>query len=259
MFGGLPATGAIARTATNIRSGGKTPVAGMIHALTLLVVLLVAAPLARHIPMSVLAAILLVVAYNMGEWREIPEILKQSRADVAVWLVTFLLTVFADLSVAVMFGMILAALLFIARVAGTTTVTRVTPDYLERGWAHILQDKQIPDFATIYRIHGPFLFGVTDKLDEVARELPDLPPIIILRLRNMTAIDGTGLHALEELADKIHASGRHLVLCGAPDQPRRLMRRAEFSRHVGQENICRSVEEAIDRAHALYEGAPQAG
>lgn len=252
MFGGLPATGAIARTATNIRSGAKTPVAGMIHALTLLVVLLVAAPLARHIPMSVLAAILLVVAYNMGEWREIPEILKQAPADIAVWLVTFLLTVFADLSVAVMFGMILAALLFIARVAGTTTVTRVTPDYLERGWAHILQDKQIPDFATIYRIHGPFLFGVTDKLDEIVRDLDTLPPIIILRLRNMTAIDGTGLHALEELADKIHASGRHLILCGAPVQPRRLMRRVGFSRHVGPENICVNVEAAIERAHELY-------
>jgi sulfate permease, SulP family len=259
MFGGLPATGAIARTATNIRSGAKTPMAGIIHAVTLVVVLLFAAPLAKHIPMSVLAAILLVVAYNMGEWREIPGILKQAPADIAVWLVTFLLTVFADLSVAVMFGMILAALLFIARVAGTTTVTRVTSDYLERGWAHILQDKQIPDFATIYRIHGPFLFGVTDKLDDIVRELDELPPIIILRLRNMTAIDGTGLHALEELADKVHASGRHLILCGAPVQPRRLMRRVEFSRHVGQENICFNVEAAIERAHALYDSAPQAG
>lgn len=252
LFGGLPATGAIARTATSIRSGAKTPVAGMIHALVLLFVLLVAAPLAGYIPMSVLAAILFIVAYNMGEWREIPGILKHSKADIAVWAVTFFLTVFADLTVAVEVGMILAVLMFIGKVAGTTTVSRVTDDYLQKGWQHILQDKQIPDYATIFRIHGPFLFGVTDKLEEIERQLEDLPPIIILRLRNMTAIDATGLHALEELADKLHGSGRALILCGPPDQPRRLMRQVEFERHVGAENMCPNVESALDRARELY-------
>ncbi len=253
MFGGLPATGAIARTATNIRSGAQTPVAGIIHALTLLVVLLAAAPLAKSIPMATLAAILFVVAWNMGEWREIPDIFKQSHTDVAVWAITFLLTVFADLSVAVMAGMILAALLFIRRVAATTTVSRVTSDYLSQGWAHILQDKLIPVYATIWRIHGPFLFGSTDKLEEIERQIPDLPPVIILRLRNMTAIDMTGLHALEALADKIHSSGRGLILCGAPPQPAELMKRAEFERHVGRENMCENVEEALRRAAKLYE------
>jgi SulP family sulfate permease len=252
IFGGLPATGAIARTATSIRSGAKTPVAGMIHALVLLLILLVAAPLAGYIPMSVLAAILFIVAYNMGEWREIPGILKHSKADIAVWAVTFFLTVFADLTVAVEVGMILAVLMFIGKVAGTTTVSRVTDDYLQKGWQHILQDKQIPDYATIFRIHGPFLFGVTDKLEEIERQLPELPPIVILRLRNMTAIDATGLHALEELADKLHASGRALILCGPPDQPRRLMRQVEFERHVGAENMCPNVETALDRARELY-------
>jgi SulP family sulfate permease len=252
LFGGLPATGAIARTATNIRSGARTPLAGIIHAITLLIVLLAAAPLAKNIPMATLAAILFVVAWNMGEWREIPDIFKQSLTDIAVWAITFLLTVFADLSVAVMAGMILAALLFIRRVAATTTVSRVTDDYLAQGWAHILQDKRIPDYATIFRIHGPFLFGSTDKLEEVEQQIPDLPPVVILRLRNMTAIDMTGLHALESLADKIHASGRGLILCGAPPQPAELMKRAEFERHVGHDNICSNVEEAIERAATVY-------
>jgi sulfate permease, SulP family len=157
MFGGLPATGAIARTATSIRSGAQTPVAGMIHALTLLCVLLFAAPLAGYVPMAALAGILMVVAYNMGEWREIPQLLKMTKTDISVWLVTFALTVFADLTVAVEAGMILAALLFIARVSNTTTVAQVTDEYVEDGRMHILQDKDIPQYTTIFRIHGPFL------------------------------------------------------------------------------------------------------
>jgi SulP family sulfate permease len=257
LFGGLPATGAIARTATSIRSGAKTPVAGMIHAVTLFAVLLMAAPLAKHIPMSVLAAILFVVAYNMGEWREIPDLLKTGRTDMVVWGLTFALTVFVDLTVAVQFGMIVAALLFIRRVASTTTVSQVTPDYLEQGWQHILQDKRIPDYVTIFRIHGPFLFGSTDKLEEAEAKIPDLPPVIILRLRNMTAIDATGLHAIETFADKVHASGRSLILCGALDQPRALMRRAEFEQHLGAENFCANVEEALERAAQLRTGEGQ--
>jgi len=253
LFGGLPATGAIARTATNIRSGAKTPVAGMIHALTLLLVILVAAPLAKNVPMAALAAILFVVAYNMGEWGEIPEILKLGKRDVSVWAVTFLLTVFADLTVAVEFGMIMAALVFISRVALTTTVSQVTDDYLKEGWQHILQDKRIPSYATIFRIHGPFLFGSTDKLEEVEEKIPDLPPVVIMRLRNMTAIDATGLHALEMLADKLHQSGRALILCGAPWQPLKMMKRAEFERHVGAENMCENVEAALSRAATVYE------
>src|SRR5207237_2272295 len=144
LFGGLPATGAIARTATNIRSGAKTPVAGMVHAATLLAILLFAAPLARFIPLSVLAAILIVVAYNMGEWKEIPQLLKLTKSDISVWLITFALTVFADLTIAVEAGMILAALLFISRVASTPTVSQVTDYYVEHGRVHIRQDKDIP-------------------------------------------------------------------------------------------------------------------
>ncbi len=251
LFGGLPATGAIARTATNIRSGAKTPAAGIIHALTLLAILLFAAPLAKFIPLSVLAAILMVVSYNMGEWKEIPQLLKLTHSDISVWLITFALTVFADLTVAVEFGMILAALLFIRKVALTTTVSRVTREYIEDGYAHILQDKKIPDYAVIFRIHGPFLFGATDKISTIVEDVGSLPPVVILRIRNMTAIDATGLQALEDLADTLRAADRKLILCGAREQPGQLMRQAEFERHVGRENICANVKEALERAEEL--------
>ena len=252
LFGGIPATGAIARTATNIRSGAKTPVSGMIHALTLLGIVVFAAPLARFIPLSVLAAILLVVSYNMGEWWEIPELLKLSRMEIATWLVTFLLTVFADLTVAVEAGMILAALVFIKKVTQTTTVSEVSEEYVREGHVHILQHKVIPAYVAIFRIHGPFLFGATDKIEEITSRLPSLPPILVLRLRNMTAIDSTGLQALENLADQVHESGRELILCGAREQPSRLMHQAEFEQHVGPENICDSIAEGLNRASVVY-------
>jgi len=251
--GGIPATGAIARTATNIRSGARTPVAGMVHGLTLLSILLFAAPLARHIPLAVLSAILMMVAYNMGEWREIPKLLKMSWATVAVWFVTFTLTVFADLTVAVQVGMILAALLFIRKVAKTTTVSRVTREYVDDGRLHVLQDKHIPEYVTVIRIHGPFLFGAAEKLSAVTDHMEELTPVVILRLRNMTAIDATGLLALEDLADNLHATGRTLILCGARPQPATLMRQAEFGHHVGGDNICPHFTAALERANAVYE------
>jgi sulfate permease, SulP family len=253
LFGGLPATGAIARTATNVRSGAKTPVAGIVHAGILALILLVAAPLAAMVPMSVLAAILLVVAYNMGEWREIPELWKQGWTDRLVWMVTFALTVLADLTVAVEAGMILAALLFIRRVSATTTVTRVSPGYIERGHEHSLQGKDIPDYVSIVRIQGPFLFGATEKLGNVLAHLNELRAVVIVRLRNMTAIDATGLKALQDFADAVHASGRSLLLCGAPSQPTRLMDRAEFHRHVGEENILPNVDAALRRAREIQQ------
>jgi len=254
MFGGLPATGAIARTATSIRSGAQSPVAGMIHSVTLLCVLLFAAPLVSYVPMAALAGILIVVAYNMGEWREIPQLLKLTKTDISIWLVTFALTVFADLTVAVEAGMILAALLFISRVASTTTVSQVTEDYVEDGRVHILQDKDIPYYATIFRIHGPFLFGATDKIAAVTENLNKLPPVIILRLRNMTALDATGLFAIEEVARQLHDTKRTLILCGAREQPSQLIHQAEFAEVIGKENICENVQEALRRAEEVYEG-----
>ena len=251
LVGGLPATGAIARTATNVRSGGRTPVAGIMHALTLLVILMAAAPLAASIPMAILAAILLVVAYNMGEWREIPELWKQGWTDRLVWLVTFVLTVVADLTVAVEAGMILAALLFIRRVSATTTVSRVTPEYVERGRSHVLQGKTIPPYVSIFRIHGPFLFGATEKLEHAVDHAGELAPIVILRLRNMTALDATGVRAIQDLADSLHASGRTLLICGAPPQPSQLLARSEFHRHIGAENILPNVDAALHRAQEI--------
>src|SRR6202047_3182250 len=233
LFGGLPATGAIARTATNVRAGARTPVAGMIHALTLLAVILFAAPLVKNVPLAALAGILLMVAYNMGDWGEIPEILKLSAADIIVWLLTLTLTVVADLTLAVEVGMILAALMFIRKVSRTTTVTRVTRDYVEDSRVHVLQGKDIPDYATVFRLHGPFLFGATDKFADILDTLDTLPPIVVLRLRNMTAIDATGLGAIENLADQLHESGRSLLLCGAREQPAQLIRKADFQRLVG--------------------------
>lgn len=253
MFGGLPATGAIARTATNIRSGAQSPVAGIIHALTLLCILLFAAPLVSYVPMAALAGILMVVAYNMGEWREIPQLLKLTKTDISIWLVTFALTVFADLTVAVEAGMILAALLFISRVASTTTVSQVTEDYVEDGRVHILQDKDIPYYATIFRIHGPFLFGATDKIQAVTENVHKLPPVVILRLRNMTALDATGLFAIEEVAKQLQATKRTLILCGAREQPSQLIHQAEFAEIIGEENICENVQEALSRAEEVYE------
>jgi SulP family sulfate permease len=251
LFGGLPATGAIARTATNIRSGAKTPVAGMIHAVTLLAILMFAAPLARFVPLAVLSAILFVVAYNMGDWREVPEILRLTKTDVSVWLVTFFLTVFADLTVAVQAGMILAALLFISRIAATTTVSEVTREQIERDRVHNLQDKEIPDGVSVWRIHGPFLFGAAERLDVMREKLETMPAIVILRLRNMTAIDATGMAAIEELADALHTSGRALILCGMREQPARFLRRAGFAHHIGTRNVCVSVDDALARAREI--------
>lgn len=251
LFGGLPATGALARTATNIRSGARSPMSGIIHAVTLLLVLMFGATLAAYVPLPVLAAILFVVAWNMGEWLEIGEVFKQSYADILVWTATFLLTVLADLTVAVEVGMVLAALLFIRRVASTTTVSRVTDAYIEAGRPHILQDKVIPDYVAIFRIHGPFLFGGTDKLREISDHAEELPPVVVLRLRNMTAVDATGLSAIEELAEELRAKGRTLVLCGAPRQPMAALQKAELHERLGEENICGSVQAALDRAAAV--------
>jgi SulP family sulfate permease len=254
LFGGIPATGAIARTATNIRAGARTPIAGVIHAATLLIILVAAAPLARYIPLATLAAVLFVVAYNMGEWREIGSIVRLSKADIAVWAVTFALTVLADLTVAVEVGMVLAALLYIYRISQTTTVAPVTQQYIRDGRPHILQDKHLPWYVAILRIHGPFLFGTTEKLAEATADLGAFPPVVVVRLRNMTALDATGLHALEVFANRLRKSGRTLLLCGARDQPAQLLQKADFIEHIGSENVLPHIEAALQRAGEINTG-----
>ena len=254
LVGGLPATGALARTATNIRSGARTPVAGMVHALTLVTVLLVAAPLARFVPLAALAGILLMVAYQMGEWAEIPQLLKLPKADIAVWLVTFALTVLADLTVAVETGMILAMLMFIRKVSRTTSVTVVAEDDAEEGRLHVLHDMQLPDYVTVFRVSGPLLFGATENLTQVADRAHTLPPIVILKLRHVTAMDATGLRALEDVADSLRKSGRALIVCGAQPQPAALMDSSDFHQHVGAANICANTKVALTRAEELHSG-----
>jgi len=242
----------VARTVTNIRAGAKSPVAGIVHALTLLVLLLAAAPLARFVPLATLAAVLMVVCYKMGEWRDIAAIWRLSWADITVWAATFLLTVLADLTVAVEVGMVLAALLYIHRIAETTTVSMVTEEYIREGRAHVLQDKPVPEHVTILRIHGPFLFGTTDKLLEATAELSGFAAIVIVRLRNMTAIDATGMHALEKLAERLKNSGRTLLLCGALDQPAHMLEQADFLAHVGRENVLPNIDAALRRAEEIH-------
>jgi sulfate permease, SulP family len=188
----------------------------------------------------------------MGEWTQIPELLRLSKLEIAVWLITFLLTVFADLTVAVEAGMMLAVLIYIRNVTSTTTVSEVTNEYLEDGRLHILQDKQIPPYVAIFRIHGPFLFGATDKINDIAAHIDEMPAIAVLRLRNMTALDATGLHSLQEFAKIVHATGRGLIFCGALPQPSKLMKRAEFEQYVGAENIRPNVAAALVRAEQMF-------
>lgn len=251
VFGGIPATGAIARTATNIRSGARSPVSGVIHALTLLLILLVAAPLASYIPLATLAAVLFIVAWNMGEWKEIGSIFQLDLTAISVWLVTFGLTVFADLTVAVGVGLTLAALLYIHRIAETTTVAPVTDDYIRDGLPHSLQGRIIPGYVSVLRIHGPFLWGTTTKLEDETADLSMFQPVVVLRLRNMTAIDATGIHAIEHFADRLRQSGRTLLLCGALEQPSGLLRGERFRQHIGTENIMPNIQAALDRAAEL--------
>ena len=252
LFGGLPATGAVARTVTNIRSGATTPIAGMVHALTIFAILLYTAPLS-YIPLSVLAAILMVVAFNMGQWKEVAKIVKMSWASIIVWLATFLLTVFADLSLAVEVGIVLAALLYIRKVTHTTTVAIVTDADIEKDRDHVLQDKTIPPYVTLIRIHGPFLFGAGEKLSRLTADVQRLAPIVILRLRNMTAIDATGLLTIEDLARKLQTARRTLLVCGARPQPAVFLRQAEFERQIGPENVCPNIKAALTRAAQIQQ------
>jgi SulP family sulfate permease len=183
-----------------------------------------------------------------------------SKADISVWAATFLLTVVADLTVAVEVGMVMAALLYISRIAQTTTVEPVTDTYLKDSLVHSMQYRDMPKYVTILRIHGPFLFGTTEKLDDATADLHSYQPIVILRLRNMTALDGTGLHAIENLADRLHTTGKTLLLEGARDQPASLIVKSrDLMQHVGTENVLPHIEDALSRAEQLYQAERVSG
>jgi SulP family sulfate permease len=251
LFGGIAATGAIARTATNVKSGARTPVAGIIHALTLLLILLVAAPLAKYIPLATLSAVLVNVAFHMGEWHNFARLPKWPRSDAIVYLATFGLTVIIDLTAAVEIGMVLAAVLFIKRVSETSHITEVDETTETDGPQHSLVGKDIPEGVMLYRIFGAFFFGVADKLESALQRLKQEPEILILRMRAVVAMDASGLNALEDLYDRLRRKGKHLILSAPHTQPYQVMEKAGFLDQIGRENVCADVDAALARAREI--------
>jgi sulfate permease, SulP family len=250
-FGGISATGAIARTATNIRSGAKTPVAGIIHSITLLVIVLIAAPLAKSIPLTALSAVLLVVAYRMGEWDNFPELWRGPKSDFMVLMVTFGLTVFFDLTIAVGVGLTMAGALFVRRMEATTQIRLVTADSdMDAGSASI-RDKEIPEGVLVYRIEGPFFFGAAEKLEAALGRYSTVPHIVIFRMRSVPAVDATGLHALEIMLEKFHRKGTQLILSGVQPQPMKVLYNAGFVDKIGLDNVCANIDAALARARQL--------
>ncbi len=255
-FGGIAATSAIARTATNIKCGARTPVAGIIHALTLLVILLAAAPLAKFIPLATLSAVLVNVALNMGEWHNFRRLAHWPRSDAVVFLTAFGLTVAVDLTVAVEVGMILAAILFIKRVSETTQITRVDESNETEGAQYSLVGREVPPGVLVYRIFGSFFFGAADKLETALKQSKTEPEVLILSMRRVLAMDATGLNALEDIYEKLQKKGRHLLLCGPHTQPLFAMQKAGFIDRIGTANLVGNLEEALSRAKILMAEKP---
>ena len=257
LFGGIAVTGAIARTATNIKCGGRTPVAGIIHGITLFVIILAAAPLAKFIPLAALSAVLINVALNMGEWHNFGKLLRWPRSDAAVFLTTFGLTVVIDLTVAVETGMVLAAMLFIKRVADTTQITAVDESTETEGSHHSLIGKEIPNGVMVYRIFGSFFFGAADKLESALKRLKQEPDVLILRMRKVLAMDASGLNALEALYERLRKHNKHLVLSGPHTQPLLMMDKAGFLDRLGRENVCANIDLALARSREILGLQPQ--
>jgi SulP family sulfate permease len=250
-FGGVPATGAIARTATNVRSGAVSPVAGIIHAITLLFILLVAAPLAKFIPLATLSAVLIVVAYNMGEWREFSLLGKYQRGDAAVFLTTFGLTVVFDLTVAVEIGMVLASFLFIRRVSEMTKVSLVDEATDMEGDHHSLRGKEVPPGVLVFSVFGALMFGAAEKLESILQNSRAEPDVLILRMQKVLAMDSTALNTLEHLYKKLDHRGIRLILSGPHTQPYVLMENSGFLNQLGRENIAGDIDDALARAQEI--------
>ncbi len=255
IFGGIPATGALARTATSIRGGARTPVAGLIHALTLLLMLLLFAPLARMIPLTALAAILVVVAWNMSELHHFKRLLDAPRSDVMVLLTTFALTVLVDLTVAVEVGVVLASLLFIRRMAEVTNVGMITREFKENGEPgddpNAIALREVPPGVEVFEINGPFFFGAADSFKQTMREIERPPRVIILRMRAVPAIDATGLHVLEEFMLRGRREGSELVLSGVHAQPLMAMTNNGLLDKLGEDNVHGHIDDALDRAREI--------
>ena len=250
-FGGLPATGAIARTSANISNGGKTPIAGVVHALTMLAIILLASRWAAYIPMPAMSAVLIVVALRMGEWHELASLSRFPRSDALVLLATLALTVIFDLVVAVQVGMVLAAFLFIRRISETTEVSRVTDeDMLERP-EQLACGKPLPEGVIVYRIFGPFLFGAAEKLMDALLQAQHWPKVLILRLHLVTAMDATGMNALLSVIERMKHSGGTVIISGIHRQPFAMLSKADAISKIGRENLCATFDDAIARARQL--------
>jgi len=255
MFGGMPATGAIARTATNVKNGGRTPVAGMVHALTLLLITLFFGRWAALIPLATLAAILVVVSYHMSEWRTFRSELTAPKSDVAVLLTTFSLTVLVDLTVAIEVGMVLAAFLFMRRMAEVTNVSIVTRELTdgdndEDDDLNSVRRREVPRGVEVFEINGPFFFGAAEQFKDTLGQIAKKPKVLIIRLRDVPAIDSTGLHALHELARSCKHDGTLLLLADVHAQP---MLRSDMLVELGEENLFGNLDDALDRARQYLE------
>lgn len=250
-FGGMPATGVIARTATNVRSGARTPVAGIIHAVTLLLVLLLAAPLASHIPLAALSAVLVVVAIRMGEWHHFARLRRWPKSDAMVFATAFVLTIITDLPVAVGASLVLASALLVKRLSETTRVQADEEVTQAEAPGQTTSGRTIPPGVMVFRVFGAFFFGAADKLETSLRRAGQLPEVLILRMRDVLAMDATGLDALEDLQEKLNKHGKKLILCGPHSQPLFALTRSGFLDKIGMENVCGDMEAALARARAI--------
>ncbi|MFL5584829.1 MAG: SulP family inorganic anion transporter [Gemmatimonadaceae bacterium] len=253
LFGGMPATGAIARTATNVKNGGRTPVAGMIHALTLLLITLFFGKWAALIPLSTLAAILVVVSYHMSEWRTFRSELTAPKSDVVVLLTTFALTVLIDLTVAIEVGMVLAAFLFMRRMAEVTNISLVTreltdEDSDDENDPNAVRDRSVPDGVEVFEINGPFFFGAAEQFKDTLGQIAKKPKVLIIRMRDVPAIDATGLHALHELSRRYRKDGTLLLLSDVHSQPMFALVRSDMLDEIGEENLFGNIDDALNRA-----------
>ncbi len=251
IFGGMPTTGVIARTATSVRCGAQTPVAGIIHSLTLLLILLVAAPLAKDIPLAALSAVLVVVALRMGEWHQFVRLKRWPKSDVMVFLCAFGLTVAVDLPTAVGASLILASALLVKRLSEATNITPDEEVTQVNSPGQTTAGKNIPDGVVVFRIFGAFFFGAADKLETSLRRAGQLPDVLILRMRDVLALDATGLDALENLMEKLRKHKKELILCAPHSQPLFALTRAGFIDRLGMDNICGDIDSSLERARKI--------
>jgi SulP family sulfate permease len=247
LWGGIPATGAIARTATNIKLGGRSPIAGIVHAVTILLIFLFLAPWAALIPMPALAGILIVVAYNMSEWQVFVKLFRSPKSDILVLLTTFLLTIFVDLTAAIEVGVVLAAFLFMRRMIAVTEIGFLRDDENDEGVAR----PKPPEGVEVFEINGPFFFGAADKFRDTMHQLEKPPHVLILLMRAVPAIDATGLRALEDLLRKAKKDRMAVVLCGVPPHPKEILYQSGVVEGVGKENVCDRLDDAINRAREI--------